>query len=276
MKKLMISVAATALLLGSAAAAPDGDEHHGHHGGGTSATDNSAHGDRGTHSGGGTHHTTTPTPAATPAVTPARTPATTPARTEANTRTDRSRERTNQINAAGRPMSTDQAERARANYGNAMQNGTVTHADRERSFNNMFNPGTRSNNRDAMDNRNADNRNDRDSRNRNADNRNMDRSHNRNRANIDMTQFRRNVRSEHRYRDGAYHGPRGYNYRRWSYGERLPSVYFARDYWLTNFLAFGLISPPDGYTWVRYGDDALLIDEYTGEIVQVRYDVFWS
>jgi len=31
-----------------------------------------------------------------------------------------------------------------------------------------------------------------------------------------------------------------------------------------------------GYVWVRYGPDALLIDTYTGEIIQVRYDVFWS
>jgi len=34
------------------------------------------------------------------------------------------------------------------------------------------------------------------------------------------------------------------------------------------------MAPPDGYVWVRYGDDALLIDEYSGDIIQVEYDVF--
>ena len=36
--------------------------------------------------------------------------------------------------------------------------------------------------------------------------------------------------------------------------------------------AYGLFTPP-GLIWVRYDDDALLIDQYTGEILQVRYDV---
>lgn len=58
------------------------------------------------------------------------------------------------------------------------------------------------------------------------------------------------------------------------YGQRLPSLYFARDYWLTNYVSFGLIAPPDGFIWVRFGPDALLIDQYTGEIVQVQYGIF--
>jgi Ni/Co efflux regulator RcnB len=37
---------------------------------------------------------------------------------------------------------------------------------------------------------------------------------------------------------------------------------------------FGLAPPPYGYEWVRNGDDALLIDTNTGEILQVEYDVF--
>jgi Ni/Co efflux regulator RcnB len=45
--------------------------------------------------------------------------------------------------------------------------------------------------------------------------------------------------------------------------------YFLSDYWL-----FGLEVPPVGYEWVRYGDDALLIDVNTGMILQVEYGVF--
>jgi Ni/Co efflux regulator RcnB len=35
------------------------------------------------------------------------------------------------------------------------------------------------------------------------------------------------------------------------------------------------MAPPFGYQWVRSGDDAILIDANTGEILQVRYDVFY-
>ena len=94
-------------------------------------------------------------------------------------------------------------------------------------------------------------------------------------ARSNWQQFRRNVRAPQRFRVGAYHGPRGFHYQRWSYGDRLPSSYYARPFWLLNALAYGLFAPPPGLIWVRYGDDALLIDQYTGEIVQVRYDVFY-
>ena len=33
--------------------------------------------------------------------------------------------------------------------------------------------------------------------------------------------------------------------------------------------------PPPDAVWVRYGDDALLIDRYTGEVIQVEYGVFY-
>ena len=35
------------------------------------------------------------------------------------------------------------------------------------------------------------------------------------------------------------------------------------------------MAPPWGYEWVRYGPDAVLIDVRTGQILQVRYGVFW-
>ncbi len=87
--------------------------------------------------------------------------------------------------------------------------------------------------------------------------------------------LRRNVFARHRFHAGIYRAPPGYRYRRWSYGAFLPAIYWNRDYWLTDFLAFGLFAPPPGFVWVRYGPDALLIDEYTGEIIQVDYGVFF-
>lgn len=87
---------------------------------------------------------------------------------------------------------------------------------------------------------------------------------------------RRNVTASHhyRYRGGAYSGPSGYSYRRWSYGQVLPSIYISQNYWISDYEDYGLQDPPPGTVWVRYGDDALLIDQYTGEILEVVYDQF--
>lgn len=87
--------------------------------------------------------------------------------------------------------------------------------------------------------------------------------------------LRRNVVAVHRFHAGIYRAPPGYVYRRWSFGAFLPAVYWGRNYWITDFLTFGLFAPPVGLVWVRYGPDALLIDEYTGEIIQVDYGVFF-
>ena len=90
-----------------------------------------------------------------------------------------------------------------------------------------------------------------------------------------VAKLRRNVVAAHRFHAGPYRAPPGFRYRRWVFGERLPGIYFGRDFWITDFIAFGLFAPPDGLVWVRYGPDALLIDEYTGEIIQVDYAVFF-
>ncbi len=91
---------------------------------------------------------------------------------------------------------------------------------------------------------------------------------------VDVTSYRKTVTSSRHFHAGAYHAPRGYSYRRYSIGERLDAQFYARDYWLSDFAAYDLIAPPDGYVWVRFGPDALLIDEDTGETIQVVYGVF--
>ncbi|HEY7852430.1 MAG TPA: RcnB family protein, partial [Caulobacteraceae bacterium] len=93
--------------------------------------------------------------------------------------------------------------------------------------------------------------------------------------NRDRRQWERNVQATRRFRGGFYRPPPGYAYRRWGWGQRLPGAYFAQNYWLTNWFTFGLFAPPQGLVWVRYGPDALLVDRYTGEIVQVRYGLFY-
>jgi len=91
-----------------------------------------------------------------------------------------------------------------------------------------------------------------------------------------VLKVRANIRAPHRFRaPRAYVRPIGWYPHRWVYGERLPRVFFAPDYFILDFAAFGLLAPWDGYEWVRYGNDALLIDVETGEVVRVEYDVFY-
>jgi Ni/Co efflux regulator RcnB len=95
------------------------------------------------------------------------------------------------------------------------------------------------------------------------------------RAAVNVRAFRRNFTAPHRYHFGTYRRPGGWYAHRWVYGERVPHGWYGRDYWIGNYITFGLIAPPDGYQWVRVGDDALLIDVDTGEVLQVEYGVFY-
>jgi Ni/Co efflux regulator RcnB len=93
--------------------------------------------------------------------------------------------------------------------------------------------------------------------------------------NFDRGSYQHNVSASARFHYGSYNRPSGWYYRRWSYGDTLPRAFWARDYWLTSWWMFDLAIPPNGYEWVRYGDDALLINVYNGQILQVDYGVFY-
>jgi Ni/Co efflux regulator RcnB len=85
-----------------------------------------------------------------------------------------------------------------------------------------------------------------------------------------------NRQAERRYHWQPYVQPRGWYAQRWVYGQILPIVFWGREYWLDNYVQFGLIDPPYGYVWVRDGDDALLVDVETGQILSVQCGVFYS
>ena len=89
-----------------------------------------------------------------------------------------------------------------------------------------------------------------------------------------ILQLRANRSASQHFHAGSYRAPHGYAYRRWSYGDVLPALYFTSDYWLSDYNDYGLPYAPPGTLWVRYGDDALLIDRYTGEIITVEYGLF--
>lgn len=87
--------------------------------------------------------------------------------------------------------------------------------------------------------------------------------------------FHRSFNAPRRFQAPAYRRPHGWYSHRWSFGEFLPSLFWAPSYWLNDYYRYGLPPPPYGAVWVRDGFDALLIDRDSGEIITVEYDVFY-
>lgn len=84
------------------------------------------------------------------------------------------------------------------------------------------------------------------------------------------------------YNRGIYRLPRYYPPARWSYGYRrftigyrIDSFLFAPQYWISDPYTYRLPPPWGPYRWVRYYDDALLVDVDTGQVVDVIYGIFW-
>lgn len=87
--------------------------------------------------------------------------------------------------------------------------------------------------------------------------------------------YHRGFNSSRRFRAPPYRRPAGWYERRWTFGEILPGLFWSSSYWLDDFDYYDLPPPPYGTVWVRNGADALLIDRDTGEIISVRYGVFY-
>ena len=87
----------------------------------------------------------------------------------------------------------------------------------------------------------------------------------------------RNYRNSHRslFRLSRYFDPYGYSYRRFSIGFNLGSSYYGSNYWLDDPWMYRLPPAYGPYRWVRYYDDALLVNIYTGQVVDVLYSFFW-
>lgn len=77
------------------------------------------------------------------------------------------------------------------------------------------------------------------------------------------------------FRIGFYYDPFGYNYRRWSAGSFLFPSYYGSRYWLNDPWQYRLPPAYGPYRWVRYWNDALLVNIYTGEVVDVIHSFFW-
>lgn len=85
-------------------------------------------------------------------------------------------------------------------------------------------------------------------------------------------------RREHRdiYRVGRYRTPYyGYGYNRIGIGIFLDSLFYDQGYWISDPWYYRLPPAYGPYRWVRYYDDVLLVNIYTGQVVDVIYDFFW-
>jgi Ni/Co efflux regulator RcnB len=103
-----------------------------------------------------------------------------------------------------------------------------------------------------------------------------------------MAQWNTNWRYNHRYdwrswrdrhrstfRVGVYYDPFGWNYRPYQIGWRLWPSYYSSRYWIDDPWDYRLPYAPPGYVWVRYWDDAILVDRWSGEVVDVIHNFFW-
>ena len=92
----------------------------------------------------------------------------------------------------------------------------------------------------------------------------------------DQHRYPHMFRSHHRFHRGRFFWPRGFGFREFAFGEFLPPIFWTSpDYLIEDWWDYDLPYPPPGYEWVRAGDDALLVDEYDGRIVQVIREIFW-
>ena len=109
-----------------------------------------------------------------------------------------------------------------------------------------------------------------------------------NRFRSGQPQWSTNWRSDHRYdwhdwrrrhhnsfHLGFYYDPFGWGFQPYSIGWRLWPSYYSSNYWLNDPWAYRLPYAPAGTHWIRYYEDALLVDTYTGEVIDVIRDFFW-
>ncbi len=83
----------------------------------------------------------------------------------------------------------------------------------------------------------------------------------------------------HRHRSifhlGYYYDPFGWGYQPFSIGWRLWPNYYSSNYWINDPWEYRLPYAPPGTRWIRYYDDALLVDTFTGEVIDVIRNFFW-
>jgi hypothetical protein len=89
----------------------------------------------------------------------------------------------------------------------------------------------------------------------------------------DWQNYRRNHRSI--FHIGFYYDPFGWGYQPFDIGWRLWPAYYSNRYWINDPWMYRLPYAPPGYVWVRYWNDALLVDTWSGTVVDMIPGFFW-
>jgi Ni/Co efflux regulator RcnB len=86
-----------------------------------------------------------------------------------------------------------------------------------------------------------------------------------------------NHRRHHRnwFHLGVYYDPFGWGYSPFQIGWRMWPSYYSSNYWISDPYQYRLPYAPPGYQWIRYYNDAILVDTWSGEVVDVLYNFFW-
>lgn len=105
-----------------------------------------------------------------------------------------------------------------------------------------------------------------------SNNNNWDRNW-RNDNRYDWRHYRERNRS--RFHIGIYYDPFGWGYQPFSIGYRMYPGYYSQNFWINDPWQYRLPYAPPGTQWIRYYNDALLVDVYSGEVVDVIRDFFW-
>jgi len=78
------------------------------------------------------------------------------------------------------------------------------------------------------------------------------------------------------FRGSRYYSPyRNHGYSRFSIGFFLQPLFYSNRYWIGDPWQYRLPAAYPGTQWVRYYNDVLLVDVYSGEVIDVIHDFFW-
>jgi hypothetical protein len=78
------------------------------------------------------------------------------------------------------------------------------------------------------------------------------------------------------FRIGPYYSPyRNYGYNRFDIGILLEPLFYSQRYWIGDPWQYRLPPAYPGTQWVRYYNDVVLVDIYSGEVLDIIYDFFW-
>jgi Ni/Co efflux regulator RcnB len=89
----------------------------------------------------------------------------------------------------------------------------------------------------------------------------------------DWREYRRNNREA--FRRPAYIGPRGYAYRPVTVGHRFDRAYYGPRYIIANPWRYRLPQTTGNRRWIRYGNDAVLLNIRNGRVITVYNRFFY-